>query len=67
MAAATLLAAARRLAQELAQLRSEDGAVKPADYRHALREVVNHCIFGVDRNSHMALELARTALWLEGF
>ncbi|WP_151676286.1 Eco57I restriction-modification methylase domain-containing protein [Acinetobacter soli] len=61
-----LLAAARRLAQELAQLRSEDGAVKPADYRHALREVVSHCIFGVDRNP-MALELARTALWLESF
>lgn len=61
-----LLAAARRLAQELALLRSEDGAVKPADYRHALREVVAHCIFGVDRNP-MALELARTALWLEGF
>ncbi|CAA0078313.1 Eco57I restriction-modification methylase domain-containing protein [Zhongshania aliphaticivorans] len=61
-----LLAAARRLAQELALLRSEDGAVKPADYRHALREVVSHCIFGVDRNP-MALELARTALWLESF
>lgn len=61
-----LLAAARRLAQELALLRSEVGAVKPADYRHALREVVSHCIFGVDRNP-MALELARTALWLEGF
>ncbi|MEJ2064438.1 MAG: N-6 DNA methylase [Reinekea sp.] len=61
-----LLAAARRLAQELALLRSEDGAVKPADYRHALREVVSHCIFGVDRNA-MALELARTALWLESF
>jgi len=61
-----LLAAARRLAQELAQLRSEDGAVKPQDYRHALREVVANCIFGVDRNP-MALELARTALWLEGF
>ncbi len=61
-----LLAAARRLAQELALLRAEDGAVKPADYRHALREVVSHCIFGVDRNP-MALELARTALWLEGF
>lgn len=61
-----LLAAARRLAQELAQLRSEDGTVKPADYRHALREVVSRCIFGVDRNP-MALELARTALWLESF
>lgn len=61
-----LLAAARRLAQELAQLRAEDGAVKPQDYRHALHEVISHCIFGVDRNP-MALELARTALWLEGF
>ena len=61
-----LLAAARRLAQELAQLRTEDGAVKPADYRHALRDVVANCIFGVDRNP-MALELARMALWLESF
>jgi len=61
-----LLAAARRLAETLAQLRSQEGVVKPQDYRHALREVVSHCIFGVDRNP-MALELARTALWLEGF
>lgn len=61
-----LLAAARRLAETLAQLRATDGAVKPADYRHALREVISHCVFGVDRNP-MALELARTALWLEGF
>jgi hypothetical protein len=36
------------------------------DFRHALREVVSRCIFGVDRNP-MAIELARTALWLEGF
>ncbi|GAB1351645.1 hypothetical protein MASR1M12_03750 [Erysipelotrichia bacterium] len=61
-----LLSAARRLAEKLAALRSEDGAVRPADYRHALREVITHCIYGVDRNP-MALELARTALWLEGF
>ena len=61
-----LLAAARRLAERLAQLRAQDGAVRPQDYRHALREVVAQCIFGVDRNP-MALELARTALWLEGF
>ena len=61
-----LLAAARRLAERLAQFQSTDGAVKAADYRHALREVISHCIFGVDRN-HLALELARTALWLEGF
>lgn len=61
-----LLAAARRLAEKLAQLQTPEGAVKPQDYRHALREVVGRCIFGVDRNP-MALELARTALWLEGF
>jgi hypothetical protein len=65
-----LLAAARRLAEKLAQLRSvesgQEGAVRPQDYRHALREVVARCIFGVDRNP-MAIELARTALWLEGF
>lgn len=65
-----LLAAARRLAEKLALLRSieggQEGAVKPQDYRHALREVVARCIFGVDRNP-MAIELARTALWLEGY
>ena len=61
-----LLAAARRLAERLASLRSPDGAVTPIAYRHALREVTARCIFGVDRNP-MAVELARTALWLEGF
>lgn len=65
-----LLAAARRLAERLALLRSVasgyEGAIRPKDYRHALREVVAHCIYGVDRNP-MAVELARMALWLEGF
>lgn len=65
-----LLAAARRLAEELAQLRNQEqlqeGAIRPQDYRHALREVISRCIYGVDRNP-MAIELARMALWLEGF
>lgn len=61
-----LLAAARRLAERLAALRSPDGVVTPQAYRHALREVIARCIFGVDRNP-MAVELARTALWLESF
>lgn len=65
-----LLAAARRLAERLALLRSYlyglPGSILPRDYRHALREVVAHCIYGVDRNP-MAVELARMALWLEGF
>lgn len=59
-----LLAAARRLAAELARI--EAGADQPteADYRHALRQVVRHCIYGVDMNP-LAVELCRTALWLE--
>jgi len=61
-----LLAAARRLAERLAELRAAEGAVTPGDYRHALREVIARCIHGVDRNP-LALELARTALWLEGY
>lgn len=59
-----LIAGARRLAEKLAELRAPEGAVKPDDYRAALREVVARCIHGVDRNP-LALELARTTLWLE--
>ncbi len=59
-----LLGAARRLASRLAQIRA--GARQPslADYRHALREVAAHCLYGVDLNP-LAIELCRTALWLE--
>jgi hypothetical protein len=59
-----LLAAARRLAEKLAELRAPDGAVRPNDYRHALREVASRCLYGVDINP-MAVELCRVALWLE--
>ena len=61
-----LLAAARRLADEVAKLRAPGGAPRQADYRHALRDVVGHCIFGVDKNP-MAIALAKTALWLEAY
>lgn len=61
-----LLAAARRLAERLVQLRATNGEQDEHDFRHALRDVVARCIFGVDRNP-MAVELARTALWLESF
>lgn len=60
-----LLSAARRLAEKIAELRHPEG-YGDAEYRHALREVISRCIHGVDRNP-MAIELARTALWLEGF
>ena len=61
-----LLAAARKLAEYLASKRSSDGVVLPSQYRHALRDVISHCIYGVDLNP-MAVELTRMALWLEGF
>ena len=63
-----LLAAARRMADEVAKLRAQanGGAPTPADYRHALRDVVGHCIYGVDKNP-MAIALAKTALWLEAY
>jgi hypothetical protein len=58
-----LLAAARRIAARLADVRAGGGA-STADYRHALREVMAACIHGVDRNP-MAVELAKVALWIE--
>ena len=61
-----LLAAARRIAEEVARLSTSEGNPLQSDYRHALREVVAHCIYGVDKNP-MAIELARTALWLEAY
>ena len=59
-----LLAAARRLAERLAEIRVGDEAVTSALYREALRDVVSNCIYGVDLNP-MALELAKIALWIE--
>ncbi|SOY43626.1 Eco57I restriction-modification methylase domain-containing protein [Cupriavidus taiwanensis] len=65
-----LLSAARRLADEVALHRAaaerEGGVPTPADYRHALRDVVSRCIYGVDKNP-MAIQLAKTALWLEAY
>ena len=69
-----LLAAARRIAGHLARVRAQmrdsqlgnSGQPTPDDYRHSLRDVITHCIYGVDMNP-MALELARMALWLEAY
>ncbi len=59
-----LLAAARRIAGEYAVRSAAPDQPTDKQYRHALREVISHCIYGVDLNP-MAIELARTALWLE--
>jgi hypothetical protein len=58
-----LLAAARRLAAHVARL-TANGTPSAAEYRHALRQVVGRCIYGVDLNP-MALELCRVSLWME--
>ena len=59
-----LLAAARRLAAEVARIEAGGDQPDLHAYRHALREVVAHCIYGVDLNP-LAVELCKTALWLE--
>ncbi len=59
-----LLAAARRLALELARIRAGDDEPSEALRRHCLREVVAKCLYGVDKNP-MALELCTVALWME--
>lgn len=59
-----IVAAARRIAQRLASVRSGEDEPTPADVRHALRDVVGRCVYGVDLNP-LAAELAKVSLWLE--
>ena len=59
-----LLAAARRIATELAVVRTGEEQPSPSAYRTALRDVIRNCIYGVDLNP-LAVELCKVALWLE--
>lgn len=59
-----LLAAARRIAKELARIRTGEDEPAPERVREAVRDVISHCIYGVDRNP-LAVDLCRVALWLE--
>lgn len=62
-----LIAAAHRIAGRLARVRAEradTGEPSREDHRHALREVIARCVYGVDLNP-MALELCKVNLWLE--
>lgn len=62
-----LIAAAHRITKKLARLRAEtagDVLPSPDTYRAALREVIAHCIYGVDLNP-MSVELCKVNLWLE--
>ena len=59
-----LLAAARRIGKVLAQERTGEEEPAPERVREAIRDVIAHCIYGVDRNP-LAVDLCRVALWLE--
>ncbi len=59
-----LIAAAHRIARRLAGVRTGDEEPSPEAVHHALRDVIGHCIYGVDVNE-MAVELCKVALWMD--
>ncbi|HNZ07430.1 MAG TPA: N-6 DNA methylase, partial [Candidatus Cloacimonadota bacterium] len=59
-----LVAAAHRLAKRLASIRSHEEEPAPSVIQHALRDVIGHCVYGVDLNP-MAVELCKITLWME--
>jgi hypothetical protein len=59
-----LLSAARRIGMELAKVRTGEDQPSPSVMRHAIRDVIRECIYGVDKNP-LAVELCKVALWLE--
>lgn len=59
-----LVAAAHRVARRLAEVRTGEPEPPEAEYRHAVRDVVSHCVFAVDVND-LAVELCKVSLWLE--
>ena len=59
-----LIAAAHRMARHLAAIRTQEEEPDPKTYRTALRDIISHCIYGVDINP-MSVELCKISLWLE--
>lgn len=59
-----LLATARTLAWYHARVTSSEENPAPGVFRHSLRQVIQHCIYGVDLNPD-AVELCKLALWIE--
>jgi len=59
-----LIAAAHRIGKHLAIIRTGESEPPPEKRRQALRDVVSHCIYGVDLNP-LAVELCKVALWIE--
>lgn len=61
---AFLIAATNYLGKELAKVRTEQSEPPDTDMRQARRDVLQHCIYGVDLNP-MAVELAKVSLWID--
>lgn len=62
-----LVGAGHRLARHLARVRAlaaGESEPSPLLYQTALRDVIGHCLYGVDINP-MAVELCKVTLWLE--
>ncbi|MFF0531101.1 Eco57I restriction-modification methylase domain-containing protein [Nocardia amikacinitolerans] len=59
-----LVAAGRRIARRLAAHRTGEAEPPEPALRDAMRDVISHCLYGVDLNP-LATELAKVALWLE--
>lgn len=59
-----LISASHRIGKHLAMIRTGEVEPPPEQRRKALRDVVSHCIYGVDVNP-LAVELCKVALWIE--
>jgi len=60
---AFLIAASNRLGREVAKIRAGTELPSAAEVQAARRDVLSHCIYGVDLNP-MAVELAKVSLWI---
>ena len=58
-----LLSALDYLGKKLAEVRTSSDSPLEDDLREARREILQHCIYGVDMNP-LAVELAKISLWL---
>ncbi|MGB7124157.1 MAG: hypothetical protein WBE40_04790 [Thermoplasmata archaeon] len=59
-----LIASAQRMGKRLAKVRTGEDEPPPTAVRSAVRDVISHCLYGVDLNP-MAVELCKVSLWLE--
>ena len=61
-----VLAMARTIAWYLCSVRTGEDNPASLDYRRALREVIQKCVYAVDYNPD-AVELCKVVLWIEGY